>query len=137
MIAAIARHISFVAGFTGALASIIPGLLLWPRLGRSAVGASFPRGYLVEMAVIGAIIFVTLLGRVAFALPAVWAACGLSAGFAVAVGVTIGVLYAPASGLFALSGVLGEVGPRKAPIRHLAVAAGAALLQVGIMAVSA
>lgn len=137
MIAAIARHISFVAGFAGSLASIVPGLLLWPRLGHSMFNASFSHGYLIELAVIGGMILIAFIGRMALSLPLVWAACGLTAGFVVGAGFSIGLLYAPACGLFALSGVLGELGPRKAPVWHLGVATGAALLQVGLMAVSA
>jgi hypothetical protein len=137
MIAAIARHVSLVTGFAASIASIIPGLLLWPRVGQSAFGAVFSRAYLVEMAVIGAVILVLLLMRAAVSRPAVWVAGGLASAFAAAIGVTVGGLYAPAAVLFVLSGLLGEAGPHRSPIRHLLLAAGAALLQLGIMTLPA
>ena len=134
MIAAIARHVSIVAGLSGSLAAAVPSFLLWQRLSRSAFAGPFIRYYLLEMALIGAAVFIIILARAAAAAPAAWAACGVTGAFVFAAGATIGALYLPASGLFALSGVLAHVAARRQRIFHLVLGAGAAAVQLGLMA---
>ena len=134
MIAAIARHVSIVAGLSGLLAAAVPGLLVWQRLSRNPFAGPFVRYYLLEMALIGAAVFITIIARGAAAAPAAWAACGVTTAFVFAAGATIGALYLPASVLFALSGVLAHVAARRPRIFHLLLGAGAAALQLGLMA---
>jgi hypothetical protein len=134
MIAAIARHVSIVAGLSGSLAAVVPGLLLWQRLSRSGFPGSLLRYYLLEMALIGAAVFVTILVRAAAAAPVAWAACGVTGAFVFAAGATIGALYLPASGLFALSGMLAPVAAHRQRIFHFVFGAGTAAVQLGLMA---
>lgn len=134
MIAAIARHVSIVAGLSGSLAAAVPGFLLWHRLSRSALAGPFVRYYLLEMALVGAAVFVTILARAAAATPAAWTACGVTGAFVFAAGATIGTLYLPATGLFALSAILANVEQRRPRIVHLGLGAGAAAVQLGLMA---
>ncbi|MGH7176739.1 MAG: hypothetical protein ACREJC_05105 [Tepidisphaeraceae bacterium] len=134
MIGAIARHISIVAAFAGSLAAIVPGVLLWPRLSRSSFAGSLTPYFLLEMGVVGAIVLIAFLARKAISAPAVWVACGLTGAFMFVAGFTIGGLYLPATVLFVLSGVLGDVGERRHALRHLLLAVGAALVQSAVMA---
>lgn len=131
MIGAIARHISIVAGLAGSLATIVPGLLLWPRLSHSPFAGSLARSYLLEMGLVGAMVLVALLARKAIAAPAACVACGLTGAFAFVAGFTIGSLYLPATALFALSGVLAE---RRHLLKHLLLGGSAAVVQVSAMA---
>jgi len=116
VIGAIARHISIVAAFAGSLATIIPGVLLWPRLSSSRFVGSLAPYYLLEMAAVGAIVFIAFLAGRAMAAPAVWVASGLTGAFTFVAGFTIGGLYLPATVLFVLSGVLADFSP--APLKH-------------------
>jgi hypothetical protein len=153
VIGAIARHISIVAAFAGSLAAIVPGVLLWPRLSSGRFGVSLAPYYLLEMAAVGAIVFIAFLARKAIAAPAVWVASGLTGAFTFVAGFTIGGLYLPATVLFVLSGVLADFSPvrlRPAPsaspfdklltsrftlrLRHLLLAVGAAVVQGAVMA---
>jgi hypothetical protein len=134
VIAAIARHVSIVAGLSGSFAAAVPGLLLWQRLSRSAFADPFVRYYLLEIALVGAAVFVTILARGSAAPPAAWTACGVTGAFLFAAGGTIGTLYLPATGLFALSGILGDVGQRRQRIVHLGLGVAAAAVQLGLMA---
>ena len=137
MLSAIARHVSLVAGLTGALATAVPGMLLWPRLSLRALVGPFAQYYLLELALVGAVVLVALLTRASASAAAAWTACGLTAAFVAAAGFTIGMLYMPAAGLFALSGALADLERRRGPILHAALAGGAAALQFGVMAAAA
>lgn len=137
MLGAIARHISLVAGLTGALATAVPGILLWPRLSRGTLVGPFARYYLLELALLGVVVLVALLTRASAAAAITWAACGLTAAFVAAAGLTIGVLYIPAAGLFALSGALADLERRRGRLLHAALAGSAAALQFGVMAAAA
>ena len=137
MLSTIARHVSLVAGLTGALATAVPGILLWPRLSRSTLAGPFARYYLLEIALVGALVLVAVLTRAPGAAAAAWTACGLTAAFVTAAGSTIGALYIPAAGLFALSGALADVERRRGRILHAVLAGSAAALQFGVMAAAA
>lgn len=146
MIGAIARHISIVAGLAGSLATIVPGLLLWPRLSHSPFAGSSTAYYLLEMGLIGAGVLLAVLTRKALATPALWVACGLIGAFSFVAGLTIGGLYLPATVLFALSGLLADFSPvrqdpdttpkgeRRHRLRHLLLFGSAAVVQVAAMA---
>ena len=137
MLGAIARHVSLVAGLTGALATAVPGLLLWSRLSRGTLVGPFAQYYLLELALAGGVVLTALLARSSMAAATAWGAFGLIAAFVAAAGLTIGILYVPSAALFALSGALADLERRRGGLLHVALAGGAAALQFGVMAASA
>lgn len=138
MIGAVARHVSIVTAFSGALAAIVPGILLWPNLSRGPFAPSIFRYYLIEMGTMGAIVLVAFLLRTAAAVAVVWSGCGVLTGFILAGGIHIGELYVPAAVLFGVSGLLGDfsstAGWRVDQLRHLIIAVSAAGAQAAVMA---
>jgi hypothetical protein len=135
MFRAVTRHLSMVSGLTGALSAAVPGLMLWPRLGRSVYGDPALGYLLLEMAGLGALVLVTIVARLPASAAIRWAASGAVALFAATSGATVGSLFIPAAALFAASGLLADLDrPRRLPARLL-VAAGAALAQAGVMAI--
>ncbi|MGH9148171.1 MAG: hypothetical protein ACRD1Q_15780 [Vicinamibacterales bacterium] len=133
MLGPIVRHLSIVTGLAGSLAAMVPGMLFWPRFSDPYSG-SLVRCYLIEMGLIGGTVLTMLLVRATWGTGAVWAACGLTAAFAAAAGITVGSLYFPAGILFGLSGILADLSQPRTLRRHVPIAVAAAAVQLGVMA---
>ena len=134
MLGPIVRHLTIVTGLAGALAAIVPGVLFWPRFSDPVYSGSLVRYYLIEMGLIGGTVLALLLVRATWGTSAVWAACGVTAAFAAAAGITVGSLYLPVGILLGLSGILADLSQPRTLLRHVSIAVAAAAVQLGVMA---